>query len=206
MKKRDAYLYPQGTFTDRSCSINDCSYFLFSKFIVLVGRTRLEPIAIVILSVIMCAASVLVIYNSIETIANDVSVLVETNTTKTLSEIDMGPIPISVMCFTVVSKAILFLLCFRVKNPTMSALAEDHRNDVFSNLIALGCGLVGKNSLIYLRVRVSHCFSTASYAYKNEITQRAIVVDPVGAILISIYIIISWIGQAKRNYLNTIFS
>ncbi|CAF4339391.1 unnamed protein product, partial [Rotaria magnacalcarata] len=42
IKKRDTYRYPQ-------------------------GRTRLEPIAIVILSVIMCAASVLVIYESINT-------------------------------------------------------------------------------------------------------------------------------------------
>ncbi|UJR18240.1 hypothetical protein I4U23_005140 [Adineta vaga] len=156
VKKRDIYLYPQ-------------------------GRTRLEPIAIIILSVIMCSASVMVIYNSIDTIVNDVAYFVETNTTKTLSEIDMSVFPMTVMGVTVVSKAILFILCYRVKSPIMSALAEDHRNDVASNIIALGCGLVG------------------SYAYQNSIDQRAIVVDPTGAILISIYIIISWIRQANRQ-------
>ena len=108
------------------------------------GRTRLEPIAVVILSVIMCAASVMIIYNSINAIRNNAAYFTETNTTKTLSEIDMSPFPVTVMCVTAVSKAILFFLCSRVKNPTMSALAEDHRNDVASNSIALVCGLIGK--------------------------------------------------------------
>jgi len=86
----------------------------------------------------------MVIYNSINAIMNDVGFLTETNTTKSLSEIEMGTFPVTVMCVTAVSKAILFFLCYRVKNPTMSALAEDHRNDVASNIIALGCGLIGK--------------------------------------------------------------
>ena len=42
-----------------------------------------------------------------------------------------------------VSKAILFVLCYRIKNPTMYALAEDNRNDVVSNIMALACGLIG---------------------------------------------------------------
>ncbi|UJR34823.1 hypothetical protein I4U23_027604 [Adineta vaga] len=156
MKKRDDYRYPQ-------------------------GRTRLEPVTIIILSVIMCAASVIVVYNSVNTIINDVGYFTETNTTKTLSEINMSPFPMGVMCATAISKAILFFLCYRVKNPTMSALAEDHRNDVASNIIALGCGLI------------------STYAYRNKINQRAIVIDPVGAVLISIYIIIAWIRQANRQ-------
>ncbi len=36
-----------------------------------------------------------------------------------------------------------------------------------------------------------------SFAYRNRINQRAIVVDPIGAILISIYIIVMWIRQAR---------
>jgi hypothetical protein len=40
-------------------------------------------------------------------------------------------------------KAILFILCYRINNPTMSALAEDNRNDVASNIVALVCGLIG---------------------------------------------------------------
>ena len=120
------------------------SFFQFSMGL---GRTRLEPVAIIILSVIMCAASVLVVYESINTIVNDAQYFTERNTTKTLSEIDMTAFPISVMVITAVSKSILFFLCYRVKTPTLSALAADHRNDVFSNLVALACGLVGKRAV-----------------------------------------------------------
>ncbi|CAM4891131.1 unnamed protein product [Rotaria socialis] len=156
IKKRDLYQYPQ-------------------------GRTRLEPIAIVILSVIMCAASVLVIYESINTITNDAGYFTEVNTTKTLTEIDMSALPILVMAVTIVSKAILFFLCYRIKTPTMSALSSDHRNDVFSNIVALTCGLIG------------------SIAYRKELRQEAIIIDPVGAILISFYIIFTWIRQANAQ-------
>jgi len=107
------------------------------------GRTRLEPVAIIILAVIMCAASVLVIYESINTMVNDVQYFTETNTTKTLSEIDMSAFPIASIVITIVSKSILFILCRRFDTPTMSALAADHRNDVASNIVALVCGLIG---------------------------------------------------------------
>jgi hypothetical protein len=43
----------------------------------------------------------------------------------------------------IVTKAILLILCYRIKNPSMSALAEDSRNDVASNIVALVCGLIG---------------------------------------------------------------
>jgi divalent metal cation (Fe/Co/Zn/Cd) transporter len=94
----------------------------------------------------MCAASVLVIYESINTITNDVQYFTEKNTTKTLTDIDMSVLPISVMFITAISKAILFGFCYRIKTPTMSALAADHMNDVASNIVALVCGLIGKGS------------------------------------------------------------
>lgn len=36
-----------------------------------------------------------------------------------------------------------------------------------------------------------------SFAYRNVINQKAIVVDPVGAIVISLYIIFTWVKQAN---------
>ena len=112
----------------------------------------------------------------------------------------MSTFPMTIMCVTAVSKAILFFLCYRVKTPTMSALAEDHRNDVASNIIALGCGLIGE-LLSYFAEHSYWCINNfiGSYAYQNTIDRRAIVVDPVGAILISVYIIISWVKQANRR-------
>jgi divalent metal cation (Fe/Co/Zn/Cd) transporter len=91
----------------------------------------------------MSAASVFVIYESISTIINDTAYFTEANTTKTLDEIDMSAFPIVVMIVTIIIKSILWFLCYRVDTPTMKALAADHRNDVFSNLVALFCGLIG---------------------------------------------------------------
>ncbi|CAM4810962.1 unnamed protein product [Rotaria magnacalcarata] len=123
----------------------------------------------------MSAASVLVIYESINRIANNAQYLPETNTKKTLTDIDMSAMTIAVMAITIVSKAILFALCCRIKLPAMTASATDHRNDVASNIAALFCGLI------------------ATYVYKNKINQKAIVIDPIGAILISI-LLLCWLA------------
>ncbi|CAF2986218.1 unnamed protein product [Rotaria sp. Silwood2] len=119
IKKRDAYKYPG-------------------------GRTRLEPISIVILSVIMCSASIQVIYQSAETLSQDIEYFTHqhnASSTETLPEINMSTVPIIAMVLTI---ATLFVLCYRIKSPTMYALAEDNRNDVASNVVALIFGLIGQ--------------------------------------------------------------
>jgi divalent metal cation (Fe/Co/Zn/Cd) transporter len=68
------------------------------------GRARLEPIAIVILSVIMCSASVIVIYESVDTINQDIGYFTHPNDTSskyTLPDIDMTTIPVVVMIVTI---------------------------------------------------------------------------------------------------------
>ncbi|CAF4253130.1 unnamed protein product, partial [Adineta steineri] len=74
IKKRDPYTYPG-------------------------GRTRLEPVIIVILSVVMVSASIQVIYESTESLVNDIHHF--TNNSTELRDIDMGPAPITVMCITI---------------------------------------------------------------------------------------------------------
>jgi hypothetical protein len=106
----------------------------------------------------MVSASVQVIYQSVESLVGDVNHFTKNSTE--LPHIEMGPIPITVMCVTIgmfcidisyfyrdyfiVCKATLSFLCFQISNPTMSALAHDHLNDVFSNIVALVCGILGK--------------------------------------------------------------
>ncbi|UJR25756.1 hypothetical protein I4U23_007110 [Adineta vaga] len=158
IKKRDPYTYPG-------------------------GRTRLEPIIIVILSVIMVSASVQVIYESVESLISDVNAF-QGNSTE-LRKIEMGPVPITVMCVTVICKAILSFLCFRLSNPTMRAVAQDHLNDVFSNIVALACGII------------------ASKALDGSIKTREVtVIDPIGALLISLYIIFCWLKQLREQVRN----
>jgi divalent metal cation (Fe/Co/Zn/Cd) transporter len=64
---------------------------------------------------------------------------------------------------------ILFVLCSRESSETLNALAQDHRNDVFSNIIALVCGTLGMlyiifyiNFIFFLKVffqeKIQHAF------------------------------------------------
>jgi hypothetical protein len=114
----------------------------------------------------MVSASVQVIYQSVESLISDIHHFTQNSTE--LPHITMGPIPITVMCVTIgmfcidisyfyrdyfiVCKATLSFLCFQISNPTMSALAHDHLNDVFSNIVALVCGIVGKKDYLFFLI------------------------------------------------------
>ncbi len=68
------------------------------------GRTRLEPIAVVIFSIIMFAASVQVIYESAKTIVEDANYLTNRHNASSgyeLRHIDMGIVPIVAMGLTI---------------------------------------------------------------------------------------------------------
>ncbi|XP_060078439.1 uncharacterized protein LOC132557924 [Ylistrum balloti] len=132
------------------------------------GRTKLEPIAIVVLSVIMSVASLQLIRESAEK-------LVDLANYK--SSAPSFTIPtIVITSSTVVIKLVLYLLCRRVQKPSVQALAQDHRNDVLSNSVALVCGYIGSQDM------------------QNNVSEAygLVYIDPCGAIVISIYIIISW--------------
>ncbi|KAK7496816.1 hypothetical protein BaRGS_00012025 [Batillaria attramentaria] len=142
MRNRDPYRYPQ-------------------------GRTKLEPVAIIILSTVMALASVVFIRESITklvTLLGDPTAL------------PVMDIPTLVIAgSTVVIKFVLWIICRRVTIPTVQALALDHRNDVMSNTVAMICGYLG------------------SKQFQDQVSlQGFIYVDPGGAILISLYIIFNW--------------
>ncbi|CAM4971663.1 unnamed protein product [Rotaria socialis] len=148
------------------------------------GRTRIEPIAILILSVLMSSASIQVISEAAKRLL--VYIRYMTNHSNEMPEVTMNikqPIPIIVMCLTIVLKIILYFSCRHVPVDTIKALAQDHRNDVLSNIVALISGLL------------------AGQAALRQIDIRFIVIDPIGAIVISIYIIISWVLQAAGKLL-----
>jgi hypothetical protein len=123
----------------------------------------------------MCSASILIIFTGVETLEGDIQYFTHeynASSAYTLPIVNMGPVSIAVMICVVgklgffvtqksiiisfeVSKAILFILCHRVKNPTMNALAEANLNDVASNATALICGIIGmiQFSIIHSRDR-----------------------------------------------------
>jgi hypothetical protein len=111
----------------------------------------------------MCSASAILIFESSKTLDQDIEYFTHQNDPSShykLPKISMGTIPIVVMVITIrkfrflflkkniiisfkVTDSILFVLCYRMKDPIMYALAMDNRNDVASNAVALVCGLIG---------------------------------------------------------------
>ena len=127
----------------------------YDRFHYPIGRNRLEPVAIVITAAVMGTAALQIITSAIENLAGG-------NVNPRINVFSGA-----IIVLTVVFKGSLYILCKQVRNPSVQALAVDHRNDVVSNLAALVFGLLG------------------TYVYAN--------VDPIGAILLSFYIIINWI-------------
>lgn len=125
------------------------------------GKTRLEPISIIVLAVIMAVASIQVIITSVtKIIENSANPDITTGAT-------------AIIAATIVIKMLLFLYCRRIKSPATNVLAQDHRNDVFSNTVALGFGFLGFK------------------LWRNA--------DPLGAILISIYIFLGWYRTGRQQ-------
>lgn len=85
----------------------------------------------------------------------------------------VSSIPGAFLSLAVVLKCILYVLCRRVDNPSVQALAEDHRNDILSNAVALMFGFMGTYVQGWL--------------------------DPVGALLIVVVIIVNWTQAGKEQ-------
>ncbi|XP_025084573.1 metal tolerance protein 6-like [Pomacea canaliculata] len=180
------------------------------------GRTKLEPVAVLILSVIMSVASLQLLWESVKVLidlidgsnclpkceiraSDNSSCLLTCDMTKddNSSCISMCGITtsdkssclpqfeittISIAASTVVTKFLLWLICRRVNNPTIQALAQDHRNDVLSNSVAIVCGYLGSQEF------------QDQTGYKQFIYS-----DPIGAILIGFYIIFNWWITGKEQ-------
>ncbi|PVD37011.1 hypothetical protein C0Q70_04004 [Pomacea canaliculata] len=131
------------------------------------GRTKLEPVAVVVLSVIMSVASIQLVRESVQIL---IGLFSDPNN---LPNFEITTIVIAAS--TVGSKFILWIICRRVESPTIQALAQDHRNDVLSNSVAIVCGYLG------------------SQEFKDQTGYTQFIYsDPIGAMLISLYIIANW--------------
>ena len=96
-----------------------------------VGKARLEPLAITVLSVVMAIASLQIIIESVQSLV------------KNSSNSDISLPTIVIICSTIVTKLFLFIYCHRYKSPSTDVLTQDHRNDVISNAVALAFGYIG---------------------------------------------------------------
>ena len=125
------------------------------------GKQRIEPIAIIICACVMGTASLQLITQAVQSIA------------KGDAKPNVSGLPGAILGLSVVFKLALYLLCRRVNNPSVQALAVDHRNDTLSNLVAIIFGLMGT----YVRSWI----------------------DPLGGILIAFYIIVNWVKAGREQ-------
>ncbi|KAF1319982.1 Cation diffusion facilitator, partial [Globisporangium splendens] len=133
------------------------------------GRRRLEPIAVIISATLMGMAAVEVIQKSAETLIAGFK--------GNLPDLNMSALTIVTLCVAICVKLVLWFICSRIakNSPSADALAQDHRNDVFSNAVAVLTSVIAhyQRNLWYL--------------------------DSVGGILISLYIALSWLATGKEQ-------
>lgn len=102
------------------------------------GRTRLEPLAIIIVSVVMGIASFQVIVESCQALANP------------QFKPDVGIATVVIMSITIVAKLSLLTICCVLTSPNAKVLAQDHRNDCISNSVAIICAYIGDHFWTYI--------------------------------------------------------
>eukprot|EP00996_Jenningsia_fusiforme_P000788 NODE_1712_length_1432_cov_31.720174_g1544_i0.p1 GENE.NODE_1712_length_1432_cov_31.720174_g1544_i0~~NODE_1712_length_1432_cov_31.720174_g1544_i0.p1 ORF type:complete len:396 (-),score=57.12 NODE_1712_length_1432_cov_31.720174_g1544_i0:172-1359(-) len=98
-----------------------------------IGKTRFEPLGLLIFSVAMFALSGELLVRSITAVVSGPDL------------VTMGPWALAGVGFTIVGKLILYAVCRSVagKSASVAALAADHRNDVISNLVGTAGALAG---------------------------------------------------------------
>jgi cation diffusion facilitator family transporter len=94
------------------------------------GKSRLEPLGIIVFASVMFTATSVVIIESISSLASQAKVE------------EITPIVGGILAFVVGAKLILFVLCCVVlrahNSPTLEALMQDHRNDLITNTFGVG--------------------------------------------------------------------
>ncbi|KAG1471233.1 hypothetical protein G6F56_002242 [Rhizopus delemar] len=130
-----------------------------------VGKSRMEPLGIIVFAVIITTSFSQVLLTSIQKISNGT----------VPEEIDLSTKALIILGANIVIKASLWIWCRSIKgSSSVEALAYDHENDVVftiaSTLFPLAGNYLGWNWL-----------------------------DPLGAILLSVYIIHEWMSVLLEN-------
>ena len=129
-----------------------------------VGRRRLEPLGILVFSVIMIISFIQILQESCQRLMNHV-----------LPE-HLGIAAIASLIATIVVKGVIGLFCRPIKTTQVQALVQDCKTDVIFNTISLLFPLIGERYGIWW-------------------------LDPVGAGLLSLFIIFDW---ARTSFENTV--
>ncbi|KAK6201484.1 putative cation diffusion facilitator [Scheffersomyces amazonensis] len=134
-----------------------------------VGRTRLEPLGILVFSIIIIISFVQVGQEAFKR-------LVFSNPSDRIAA-QIGLDSIAIMSITIISKIACWVWCSKSNSSSVQALAQDAETDIVFNLVSLAMPTIG----FYLNIWW---------------------LDPLGAVLLSIYIIFGWSKTAFEHINN----
>ncbi|CAO3638294.1 unnamed protein product [Cunninghamella echinulata] len=131
-----------------------------------VGKSRMEPLGIVVFAVIITTSFSQVLMSSLQRLSDP---------TKASEELDLSTGALILLGVNIIIKAILWFWCATIKgSSSVEALAQDHENDVVFSIASTIFPVVG-------------------------IWAKAPWLDPVGAIILSVYIIWEWMVVLLEN-------
>lgn len=131
-----------------------------------IGRRRLEPVGVLVFSVIMITAFFQVMLEGVQKLGGADHTVVQLT------------IPaIVIMAATVVIKLLCWFWCRLVKNSSVQALAQDAMTDVVFNTFSIIFPLIGFYAHVWW-------------------------LDPLGGVLLSLYVITNWAGTSKTHIRN----
>ncbi|GAB7365030.1 hypothetical protein MBLNU230_g5811t1 [Neophaeotheca triangularis] len=128
-----------------------------------VGRKRLEPLGILVFSIIMVISFLQILQESVQKI-----IPLEGKAE------ELPLVAVGALLGTVVVKGIIWIGCIRIKTTQVQALAQDCQTDVIFNTFSLLFPFIGAKAHVWW-------------------------LDPVGAGLLSLFIIYDWAGTCFEN-------
>ncbi|KAI8940777.1 hypothetical protein NX059_002043 [Plenodomus lindquistii] len=129
-----------------------------------IGRRRLEPLGILVFSIIMVISFLQILQESVKKLLPGGKHEVAT----------LPPAAIFAMVATIVVKGVIWIGCARVKTTQVQALAQDCKTDVYFNTLSLLFPLIGHQANVWW-------------------------LDPLGASVLSLFIIYDWAGTCLEN-------
>jgi cation diffusion facilitator family transporter len=136
------------------------------------GKSRYEPVAVIIAACVMGICAVLVMQESIVRLVDGVL-------RQQIRTLHLTAPAIIVVSVGIGTKILLYLYCLRVvkmdKSSALEAITQDNRNDIISNTFAV------------LAFIAAAMYPTVWF------------LDPAGALLIFTFIVFSWVGTARSQ-------
>jgi divalent metal cation (Fe/Co/Zn/Cd) transporter len=150
-----------------------------------IGRRRLEPVGVLVFSVIMITAFLQVFWQALTKLSSGDNEVVE-----------LTPSAIGIMASTVVVKGLCWLYCRLIRNSSVQALAQDAMTDVvfntFSIIFPLGTSLPPPSPSPLHPLTITKVGFALGLSF----------LDPLGGVILSLYVIINWSHTANEHICN----